>query len=124
MAGIRVETVEIEGVKTDITVTYRFSQPDQPMPVVLPQSYQTGRVVLIPAEPQTVGDHIRKKPLALKLFQKDVAKAIGARNTSVLNWENNTSQPESRYMPAIIWSWATTRCETGRPGASGWCGSG
>src|SRR5262249_16225532 len=35
--------------------------PDQAMPLVLPQSYSAGSVIQIPAEPQTVGDHIRKE---------------------------------------------------------------
>jgi transcriptional regulator with XRE-family HTH domain len=52
--------------------------------------------------PQTVGDHIRKKRLGLKLHQKDVAEQLGVDQTSVFNWEGNRSNPEIRYMPAII----------------------
>ena len=49
VTGIRVYTVENGGVKmADITVTYRFSQPDQAMAVVLPQAYEAGRLVRIP----------------------------------------------------------------------------
>jgi site-specific DNA recombinase len=103
VSGIRVETVEEDGVKqTRTTVTYRFSQPDQPTPLVLPQSYSTGRVIRIPVTPQTVGDHIRRKRLALKMHQKDVAEQLGVDKTSVFNWEANTSTPEIRYIPAII----------------------
>jgi transcriptional regulator with XRE-family HTH domain len=103
VAGIRVDTIETGGVRqAEITVTYRFSQPDQPMPVVLPQSYSTGRVIRIPVEPKTVGDHIRRRRLGLKLFQKDVAAQIGVDVTSIRNWESNTSQPSLEYMPAII----------------------
>jgi site-specific DNA recombinase len=103
VAGVRVDTVEESGVKqTRITVTYRFSQPDQPMPLVLPQSYSTGRVIRIPVALQTVGDHIRKRRLALKMLQKDVAGQLGVNKTSVFNWEANTSTPEIRYMPAVI----------------------
>jgi len=94
VAGVRVDTVEEGGVKqTRTTVTYRFSQPDQPMPLVLPQSYSTGRVIRIPAKPQTVGDHIRKRRLSLKLFQKDVAEQIGVEKTSIANWERNRFYP-------------------------------
>ncbi len=103
VASVRVDTIETCGVKqTEITVTYRFSQPDQPMPLALPQSYSTGRVIRIPVAPQTVGDHIRKRRLGLKLFQKDVAEQLGVNKTSIFNWEANTSAPEIRYMPAII----------------------
>ena len=103
IAGVRVDTVETCGVKqAEITVTYRFSQPHQPMPLVLPQSYSTGRVIRIPVEPKTVGDHIRKRRLGLKVYQKDVAAQIGVDETSIHNWETNVSQPSLEYMPAII----------------------
>ena|GEM_PF-1087513 len=102
VAGVQVDTVENCGVKqANVTVTYRFSQPDQPMPLVLPQSY-TGSVVRIPTEPKTVGDHIRRRRLQLHLLQRDVAGRIGVDKTSVFNWEANTVTPEIRYMPAII----------------------
>jgi transcriptional regulator with XRE-family HTH domain len=72
------------------------------MPLVLPQSYSTGRVIRIPTQPQTIGDHIRRRRLGLKMHQKDVAKQIEVDTTSVHNWEGNLSKPEIRYMPAII----------------------
>jgi DNA invertase Pin-like site-specific DNA recombinase/transcriptional regulator with XRE-family HTH domain len=103
IAGVRVDTVETCGVKqAEITVTYRFSQPDQLMPLVLPQSYSTGRVIRIPTEPHSIGDHIRRRRLGLKMLQREVAEQIGVCEPSVFNWEANTSQPDFRYMPAII----------------------
>ena len=103
VASVRVDTVEECGVKqAEITVTYRFSQPDQPMPLVLPQSYSTGRVIRIPTEPHSIGDHIRRRRLGLKMLQREVAEQIGVCEPSVFNWEANTSQPDFRYMPAII----------------------
>ncbi|MFN0168661.1 MAG: recombinase family protein [Bryobacteraceae bacterium] len=103
VAGIQVDTVEECGVKqAKTTVSYRFAEPDQPMPLVLPQSYSPVRVVHIPTQPRTVGDHIRRRRLALKLMQKDVAEQIGVCETSVFNWEANTSQPDIRFMPAVI----------------------
>jgi len=103
IAGVRVDTVETCGVKqAEITVTYRFSQPDQPMPLVLPQSYSTGRVIRIPTEPHSIGDHIRRRRLGLKMLQREVAEQIGVCEPSVFNWERNASNPEIRYTPAII----------------------
>jgi transcriptional regulator with XRE-family HTH domain len=103
VAGVRVDTGEECGVKqSKITVTYRFSQPDQPMPVVLPQSYSSGRVIRIPTELKTVGDHIRRKRLGLKLLQREVAEQVGVNKATVENWEANASQPEFRYLPAVI----------------------
>ncbi|MGD0670027.1 MAG: recombinase family protein [Bryobacteraceae bacterium] len=102
VAGIRVDTVETCGVKqAEITVTYRFSQPDQPMPLVLQQSYSTS-VIRIPMQPKTIGDHIRKRRLGLKMLQREVAERIGVDKTSVFTWERNASNPQVRYMPAII----------------------
>lgn len=43
VAGVRIDTVEECGVKQNkITITYRFSEPDLPMSVVLTQSYGSG----------------------------------------------------------------------------------
>jgi len=71
--------------------------------LVLSQSYAGGgRVVRIPTELKTIGDHIRRQRLALKMRQEDVAKILGVEHTSIRNWEGTTSTPESRYMPAII----------------------
>jgi transcriptional regulator with XRE-family HTH domain len=103
VAGVRVDTVEECGVKqTRTTVTYRFSQPGQPMPLVLPQSYNTGRIIRVPTELNTIGDHIRKRRLGLKMLQREVAERIGVGETSVFKWEANTVSPDIRYMPAII----------------------
>jgi transcriptional regulator with XRE-family HTH domain len=103
VAGVIVETFEEGGVRqTKTTVTYRFSQPNQPMPLVLPQSYSTGSVVRIPTELRTIGDHIRRRRLELKMLQREVAVQLGVDTTCVFNWEAQISKPEIRYMPAII----------------------
>jgi DNA-binding XRE family transcriptional regulator len=103
VAGVRVDTVEERGVKqTRTTVNYRFSQPGQPMPIVLPQSYNTGRVIRVPTELNTVGDHIRRKRLDLKMLQREVAEQLGVCEPSLFNWEANTVSPGIECMPAII----------------------
>jgi transcriptional regulator with XRE-family HTH domain len=102
VAGIRVDTFEEHGVKrTQTTVTYRFSQPDQALPLMLPQSY-SGSVIRIPTEPRTVGDHIRRRRLESKMFQKSVAEQFGVTASSIVSWEANLVEPKIRYMPAII----------------------
>ena len=91
LAGVRVDTVEECGVNQNrVTVTYRFSQPDQ------------RSVIRIPTQLKTVGDHVRKKRLGLKMLQKEVVEQLGVCQPSVFNWEANTSAPEIRYMPAVI----------------------
>jgi DNA-binding XRE family transcriptional regulator len=54
-----------------------------------------------PAKPATLGEHIKKRRLDLKLFQKDVARMIGVDDTSIWNWKNNQSKPVSRLAPKI-----------------------
>jgi DNA-binding transcriptional regulator YiaG len=104
VAGIRIDTFEDCGVKqAKTTITYRFSQPEEAMPLVLTDSYTTaGRVVRITVEPQTIGDHIRRRRLAKKMLQQDVAKLKGVDKKCVVNWETNRSTPQVRYMAAII----------------------
>ena len=72
------------------------------MPLVLPLAYSTGRVIRIPTTPQTVGDHIRRRRLSLKMLQRDIAERMGVVEASIWNWEANTSQPDLRFMPAVI----------------------
>ena len=59
-------------------------------------------MIRIPVEPRTIGDHIRKRRLALKMLQKDIAEQIGVRVESICNWEGNLSTPEFSHMPALI----------------------
>jgi len=49
-----------------------------------------------------MGDHIRKRRLDLGLFQKDVAKSIGADICSLYNWERGRAEPKARFLPGII----------------------
>lgn len=37
------------------------------------------------------------------MLQSEVAAQIGAHTLSVTNWEKGHSEPEIRYLPAIIW---------------------
>ena len=55
-----------------------------------------------PKSLETIGDHLRKKRLDLKLFQKDVAKAIGVDTLTVCNWEKNRTTPKLYLLPKII----------------------
>ena len=80
------------------------------------QSCHTGRVALpfchvslkaarpskIPQNPHTWGDHIKKRRLELRLFQKDVAQTLGVDETTVNNWEKNHSKPILHLFPKVI----------------------
>lgn len=103
VAGIRVDTTESWGVRqTEVTVNYRVAQPANTMPVVVTQAYTGNAHVRIPAELRTIGDHIRRRRLSLKLKQEQVAARIGVDQCSLYNWENGRSKPSIGYMPTII----------------------
>lgn len=50
----------------------------------------------------SLGDHIRKKRLDLKLLQKDVGELLGVKKATICNWENNNCDPEICYYPMIM----------------------
>jgi len=100
---IQADTVERWGVQqSEVIITYRFSTPDEPAVLVLPRSYRLGNRNRAPEHLNTVGDHLLRRRLMLKLLQKQVAKQLGVDEASVYNWENNRSKPGLVYMPAII----------------------
>jgi len=55
-----------------------------------------------PKQPNTLGDHIRKRRLDLGLFQKQVAEQIGVSEETIYRWESNESSPQVKFIPAII----------------------
>lgn len=103
VAGIRVHTTESWGVKqAEVIVNYRFAQPDNPMPMVVTQSYTGNSRVRIPTELRTIGDHIRRRRLTLKLTQAQLAERLGVTSASIYGWENSVRTPGIEPMPAMI----------------------
>lgn len=51
---------------------------------------------------KTLGDHLRKKRLDLKLLQEEVAQKLGVDKDSLCNWENNRNSPSLYFIPEII----------------------
>jgi DNA-binding transcriptional regulator YiaG len=101
--NIRADTVERWGVQqSQITVTYRFAQPDEIAPAILLQSHHLMSRTRLPEKLATVGDHLRRRRLMPKLLQRQVAEQFGVTTESVSNWEANLVQPQLRFMPAII----------------------
>jgi transcriptional regulator with XRE-family HTH domain len=60
------------------------------------------RDLTYPKNPQTLGEHLRKRRLDLGLHQKDVAQRIGSCVASVTLWENGRVEPEVKWMPYIL----------------------
>jgi transcriptional regulator with XRE-family HTH domain len=53
-------------------------------------------------EPQTLGEHVRKRWLELRLTQKQTAERLGVNPWTVLNWENGHTEPPIESIPAIL----------------------
>jgi transcriptional regulator with XRE-family HTH domain len=53
-------------------------------------------------EPQTLGEHVRKRRLELRLTQKQAAQRIGVNPWTVLNWEKDHTEPPIESIPVII----------------------
>ncbi|MBB1644568.1 hypothetical protein A9970_11435 [Sphingobacterium sp. UME9] len=58
--------------------------------------------VSMPLNPTTLGEHIRKRRMELRLFQKDVAAIFNVSEDCITYWENNRSEPQIQYYPPII----------------------
>ena len=53
-------------------------------------------------EPRSLGEHIRKRRLDLRLSQKEVARRLGWSWRTIFNWENGKTKPAIESIPAII----------------------
>ncbi len=53
-------------------------------------------------EPRTLGDHVRRRRLALRLTQRELATRLGVNPWTVLNWEKGRTQPPSWSVAAIL----------------------
>jgi DNA-binding XRE family transcriptional regulator len=54
-----------------------------------------------PAEPQTLGEQIKKHRLELHWLQARVAQKIGVCSTSISNWERGVTSPSRRMKKQI-----------------------
>lgn len=101
--SVVANTVERWGVEqSEVVITYRFSQPKEPAALVLPRAHRLSNHKQPPEELNTIGDHLRRRRLVLKLLQRQVAERIGVDKASIYNWEGNRSKPAIEYMPAIV----------------------
>jgi site-specific DNA recombinase len=100
---IQANTVEKWGVpQSELVIMYRFSQPEEPAALVIPRFHRLDVRSQAPEQLITLGDHLLRRRLVLKLLQRQVAEQIGVNKASIGNWESNQSEPSVEYMPAII----------------------
>jgi DNA-binding XRE family transcriptional regulator len=55
-----------------------------------------------PENPGTIGEHIRRKRMDMRLLQSEVAKILNVSSDCITFWENNRTQPQVNYFPRII----------------------
>jgi transcriptional regulator with XRE-family HTH domain len=55
-----------------------------------------------PKELKSIGDHLRKRRLDLKMLQKELADKFGTTTCTIRNWEKNRSNPSLTFIPKII----------------------
>ena len=54
-------------------------------------------------EPQTLGEHLRRRRLELELTQKQAAARLGVSSWTILNWEKGHTEPPVGSIPAITY---------------------
>ncbi len=60
--------------QSQITATYRFAEPSERAAAILLLEHHLANRTRLPEKLETVGDHIRRKRLTLKLLQRQVAQ--------------------------------------------------
>ena len=52
--------------------------------------------------PQSIGEHLKKRRQELQLRQRDVAKILGVSKESISDWETDETMMRAEYYPATI----------------------
>jgi DNA-binding transcriptional regulator YiaG len=55
-----------------------------------------------PIEPKTIGEHIRKRRMDLKMTQKELSKQFGVSEDTITYWEVGRSKPQKKFYSRII----------------------
>jgi len=55
-----------------------------------------------PKELETIGDHLRKRRLDLRLRQKDLGALVGVAKPTVDAWENRCTRPEGPVLRKLV----------------------
>ena len=60
------------------------------------------RGIPVPKQPQTIGGHLRKRRLQLKILQSDAAHRLGVSTVSMSKWERDKIYPSWPHQPRIV----------------------
>jgi site-specific DNA recombinase len=101
--SIEARTIERWGVPhSEVVIRYRFSPPQEAVALLWSRSHQLDNRNPGPEELHTLGDHLRRRRLSLKLAQGQAAGQLGVARVSLFNWEHDRQQPGVESMPAIL----------------------
>jgi len=59
-------------------------------------------LISYPHNPITLGEHIRRRRMDLKMSQAAVARSLGVVEDCITYWENHRSEPKVSYYPRIL----------------------
>ena len=60
------------------------------------------RGIPVPKEPATIGGHLRKRRLQLKILQPEAARRLGVSTVSLSRWECDKVLPTTPHHPRIV----------------------
>jgi site-specific DNA recombinase len=101
--SMEARTVERWGVPhSEIVIRYRFSQPHEPAALLWSCAHRLDSRNAGPEQVHTLGDHLRRRRLTLKLPQQQAAKQLGVGRASLRHWEQDRQKPGAASVPAIM----------------------
>jgi DNA-binding transcriptional regulator YiaG len=101
--SIEARTVEHWGVpSSEIVIRYRFSQPQDGAALLWSRAHRLASRNAGPEQLHTLGDHLRRRRLTLKLPQEEAAKQLGVGRASLHHWEQDRQKPGAASLPAIV----------------------
>lgn len=65
-------------------------------------SLKTANPKPYPNNPQTIGDHLKKRRHELGLYQKDVTALLGVNQSTLIGWEKGRNEPAIQFWPRVI----------------------
>lgn len=60
------------------------------------------RGILVPKEPATIGGHLRRRRLQLKILQREAARRLRVSKVTLSRWERDTVYPTWSQQPKVI----------------------
>jgi transcriptional regulator with XRE-family HTH domain len=94
--GLFMKTIPLKNIC--VLLSLGPVQISRPRPV-FPPHWKSNQQA--PAQPQTLGEQIKKRRLELHWLQARVAEKIGVSSTSISNWERGITPPSRRMTKQI-----------------------